>query len=63
MPTVADILHPEDGSEQDERVLEGAKGRVQARYTLSDPLWIYLQNYAEKHRLKGNGFRSRHCFL
>jgi DNA (cytosine-5)-methyltransferase 1 len=29
---------------------------VPAKYTLSDHLWGYLQNYAEKHRLKGNGF-------
>jgi DNA (cytosine-5)-methyltransferase 1 len=26
------------------------------RYTLSDNLWSYLQNYAEKHRAAGNGF-------
>lgn len=26
------------------------------RYTLTDHLWKYLQNYAESHRLKGNGF-------
>ena len=26
------------------------------KYTLSDRLWTYLQNYAEKHRAKGNGF-------
>jgi DNA (cytosine-5)-methyltransferase 1 len=26
------------------------------KYTLSDKLWNYLQNYAEKHRAKGNGF-------
>jgi DNA (cytosine-5)-methyltransferase 1 len=26
------------------------------KYMLSDKLWLYLQNYAEKHRLKGNGF-------
>lgn len=29
---------------------------VEAKYTLSDRLWQYLQNYAEKHRRKGNGF-------
>jgi len=29
---------------------------VDDRYTLSDHLWQYLQNYAEKHRKKGNGF-------
>ena len=26
------------------------------KYTLSDKLWTYLQNYAEKHRKAGNGF-------
>lgn len=26
------------------------------KYTLTDHLWNYLQQYAEKHRLKGNGF-------
>lgn len=26
------------------------------KYMLSDKLWKYLQDYAEKHRLKGNGF-------
>jgi DNA (cytosine-5)-methyltransferase 1 len=27
-----------------------------AKYTLTDKLWQYLQNYAERHRQKGNGF-------
>ncbi|MEO9805489.1 MAG: DNA (cytosine-5-)-methyltransferase [Reichenbachiella sp.] len=27
-----------------------------AKYTLSDKLWKYLQDYAAKHRAKGNGF-------
>jgi|ERR1051326_3219802 DNA (cytosine-5)-methyltransferase 1 len=27
-----------------------------SRYTLSDHLWRYLQEYAERHRAKGNGF-------
>lgn len=27
---------------------------VDEKYTLSDKLWSYLQNYAEKHRAKGN---------
>lgn len=26
------------------------------KYTISDHLWKYLRDYAEKHRLKGNGF-------
>ena len=29
---------------------------VDSRYTLSDKLWIYLQNYAAKHKAAGNGF-------
>lgn len=29
---------------------------VSKKYTLSDKLWIYLQNYAAKHREAGNGF-------
>jgi DNA (cytosine-5)-methyltransferase 1 len=29
---------------------------IPSKYTLSDKLWAYLQNYAEKHRAKGNGF-------
>lgn len=38
--TVKDILDP----------------NIDEKYTLSDKLWTYLQNYAEKHRSKGNGF-------
>lgn len=30
--------------------------QVDEKYTLSDKLWIYLQNYAAKHREAGNGF-------
>ncbi len=29
---------------------------VDSKYTLSDKLWSYLQNYAAKHREAGNGF-------
>ena len=29
---------------------------VADKYTLSDKLWTYLQNYAAKHRAAGNGF-------
>ena len=39
-PVVSDILEKE----------------VSEKYTLSDKLWIYLQNYAAKHREAGNGF-------
>jgi DNA (cytosine-5)-methyltransferase 1 len=30
--------------------------KVDPKYTLSDHLWNYLQNYAAKHKAKGNGF-------
>lgn len=29
---------------------------VDKKYTLTDNLWAYLRNYAEKHKAKGNGF-------
>lgn len=56
-PRLSSVLHPEDGSETaEERYTEGRKGRVLSKYTLSDHLWRYLQDYADKHRAKGNGF-------
>jgi DNA (cytosine-5)-methyltransferase 1 len=30
--------------------------QVDSKYTLTDHLWNYLQNYAKKHQEKGNGF-------
>ena len=30
--------------------------KVDDKYTLSDKLWVYLQNYAAKHKEAGNGF-------
>lgn len=30
--------------------------QVDPKYTLSDKLWSYLQEYAKKHKAKGNGF-------
>jgi len=39
-PVMSDILEPE----------------VDEKYTLSDKLWTYLQNYAAKHKAAGNGF-------
>lgn len=32
------------------------KKEVDPKYTLSNHLWNYLQEYAKKHKLKGNGF-------
>ena len=39
-PVIRDILEPD----------------VSDKYTLSDKLWAYLQNYAAKHKAAGNGF-------
>ncbi|MET4489049.1 DNA (cytosine-5-)-methyltransferase [Bradyrhizobium sp. LA7.1] len=56
-PKLSDILHPENGSEKpDKHFTAGRQARVSEKYTLSDHLWQYLQNYAEKHREQGNGF-------
>ena len=56
-PRLGSILHPEDGSESPEKPFtEGNIGRVASRYMLSDLLWRYLQDYAAKHRERGNGF-------
>jgi DNA (cytosine-5)-methyltransferase 1 len=30
--------------------------QVEAKYTLTDHLWKYLQDYSQKHKEKGNGF-------
>ena len=34
----------------------GDNAVVSDKYTLTDKLWQYLQDYAAKHRAKGNGF-------
>ena len=51
------VLHPENGTENtEEPYTEGKNAIVNRKYTLSDKLWGYLQNYAAKHKAKGNGF-------
>ena len=56
-----DILHRTDGTEPNlpwdgDRFFDHAGRRVQDKYTLTPKLWRYLQDYADKHRAKGNGF-------
>ena len=56
-PRLGSILHPEDGSEEPETPFtEGPEACVSQKYTLSNHLWGYLQEYAQKHRARGNGF-------
>lgn len=59
--TLADILHRTDGTEpyielDGDRFFDRHAKRVQAKFTLTNNLWLYLQNYAAKHRAQGNGF-------
>ena len=54
---LGDILHPQDGSERPEEPFTyGPLATVAEKYTLTNHLWEYLQQYAAKHRAKGNGF-------
>ncbi|NPD14622.1 DNA (cytosine-5-)-methyltransferase [Xinfangfangia sp. D13-10-4-6] len=51
------ILHPGNGTEAPEgHFTTGPDAVVSEKYTLTDKLWRYLQDYAAKHRAKGNGF-------
>lgn len=54
-PRMSAILHSAS-DEADGRFVVGPKGRVNPKYTLTEHLWTYLKNYAEKHRAAGNGF-------
>ena len=59
--SLAEILHRTDGTEaylpwDGDRFYDHKIKQPLAKYTLTDNLWRYLQAYAEKHRLKGNGF-------
>lgn len=40
----------------DQKLRSILERQVDPKYTLSDKLWTYLQDYADKHRAKGNGF-------
>ncbi len=58
---IGSILHKTDGSElflehDKDKYFDHKNNKVHDKYTLTDKLWAYLQNYAEKHRAKGNGF-------
>ncbi|MDP9053916.1 MAG: DNA (cytosine-5-)-methyltransferase [Acidobacteriota bacterium] len=53
-PKLKTILH-ETGLEA-EKGFTKSDGSADEKYTLSAHLWKYLRDYAEKHRLKGNGF-------
>lgn len=57
-PKLSSILQKQNGDEVD---VDGgrytnSKGKVHDKYTLTPRLWEYLQQHAEKHRARGNGF-------
>jgi DNA (cytosine-5)-methyltransferase 1 len=54
-PLLRSVLHSEDEIEGADPDFT-AGGKVHPRYELSNALWRYLQDHADKHRNKGNGF-------
>ena len=61
-PRLKSILHNPMGNEKiEERFASLNSKSVSEKYTLSNKLWEYLQNYAEKHKAKGNGFGFGLC--
>ena len=56
-PSLADILHPQDGSElPEEPFTTGPMAAVAPRYTLGDGTWMALLRHRSKHHQAGNGF-------
>jgi len=45
-----------DFSGEDQKLHEILEPEVNEKYTLSDKLWSYLQEYKKKHQRRGNGF-------
>lgn len=52
---------PEKSNSDKPRLREVLEENPDSKYTLSDHLWTYLQNYAKKHKEKGNGFGFGLC--
>lgn len=58
---LGDILHRTDGNEpvlphDGDKYFNHVERKVNDKFTLTPNLWIYLQNYAKKHKAAGNGF-------
>ena len=55
-----EILHQKSGEPvldwDESKYYDHAKRKVLDKYTLTDNLWTYLQNYKKKHQAAGNGF-------
>jgi DNA (cytosine-5)-methyltransferase 1 len=50
-----EFVFPEIGTRKI-KVSDILEDKVEAKYTLSDKLWTYLQDYARRQRERGNGF-------
>lgn len=50
------FVFPEVGEVTTQKFRDILQENVDPKYTLSDKLWNYLQEYALKHKKKGNGF-------
>lgn len=58
---LGDILHRTDGTEpvlahDGDKYFDHEQKKVNDKFTLTENLWTYLQNYAKKHKAAGNGF-------
>jgi DNA (cytosine-5)-methyltransferase 1 len=58
---LGDILHKTDGTEpvllhDGDKYFDHLEMKVNDKYTLTENLWNYLQQYALKHKAAGNGF-------
>ena len=58
---LGDILHRTDGTEpvlphDGDKYFDHSELKVIEKFTLTENLWTYLQNYATKHKAAGNGF-------
>lgn len=57
---LAEVLHKKVGEPvidlDGSNFFDHAKHKVLDKYTLTDNLWAYLQNYKKKHQAAGNGF-------
>jgi DNA (cytosine-5)-methyltransferase 1 len=51
-----EFKHPEPPKGPDPRLADILEKDPDSKYTLTQHLWTYLQEYAERHRAKGNGF-------
>jgi len=58
---LGDILHRTDGTEpviphDGDKYVNHSENKVNDKFTLTENLWKYLQDYAKKHKAAGNGF-------